>query len=283
MKLGASYWATEYATPVTEVAQMVEAAGCESFFVPEHTHIPVASDSTRPTAVTGEAPPELDREYHHMLDPFVALGAVAAVTSSIKIGTAICLIPVRDPIITAKAVATLDQLSGGRVLFGVGAGWLNEELRDHGIDPADRWRLLRENIAAMKAIWTEDEPSFEGSLVSFPKCTCWPKPIQKPYPPILVGMHGPRALKHVVEWGDEWLPGIGQIDDRVIELRQMDEEAGRPPTPVTYISAKVPTPELVDRLEGLGVHRLLFKIPAADREEISQLIDTSVAAVGVVR
>lgn len=279
MKLGASYWTTEYGAPVTEVARMAEAAGCESFFVPEHTHVPVDRESIRPTAATGQSPPELDREYHHMLDPFVSLGAIAAVTSTIKIGTAICLVPVRDPIITAKAVATLDQISGGRVLFGVGAGWLKEELVDHGIDPANRWRLLREKVEAMKAIWTEEEPSFEGTLVKFPKCTCWPKPVQSPHPPVLVGMHGPRALKHVVEWGDEWLPGIGEIDERMVELRELAEEAGRPTPPVTFISIKPPTPDLVERLENLGVHRLLFKIPAGDKDEISKLIDSAAAAV----
>jgi probable F420-dependent oxidoreductase len=244
VKVGAFYWATEYAARVTGVAKMAEAAGCESFWVPEHTHVPLSTASRRPSARAGEAPEEMEREFRHMLDPFVALAAVASVTTTIKLGTAICMVPVRDPIITAKAVATLDQLSDGRVLFGVGAGWIEEELSDHGIDPAQRWRLLREHVEAMKELWTSEEPQYKGTHVNFGRCACYPKPVQKPHPPILVGMHGPRALQHVVRWGDEWLPGIGRIEERVAELQQRAADAGRPPDPGVVHQHRDPRPRL---------------------------------------
>lgn len=282
MKLGAFYWGTEYSHPMTEVAKMAEAAGCESFWVPEHTHVPKERTSMRPTAAAGEAEPELDREFHHMLDPFVALGAAAAATSTIKVGTSICLVPVRDPIITAKAVATLDHVSGGRAMFGVGAGWMREELEDHGIDFDQRYELLNEHIAAMKAIWTEEEPSYSGDLYSFPRCTCWPKPLQDPYPPILVGMHGRRGLQNAVDWGDEWLPGIGvaKIDAKLEELAEMAAAAGRDPIPTSYISIAPPDRALVEKLEALGVHRLLFKVPPGNGDLVAERIGVAVEAVG---
>jgi probable F420-dependent oxidoreductase len=280
IKLGAFYWGTDYGPQVTEVAKMAEAAGCESFWVPEHTHVPLGSQSVRPSARAGESDGVINREFSHMLDPFVALAAAAAVTTTMKVGTSILLVPIRDPILTAKAVATLDHISGGRAMLGVGAGWLREELADHGIDPDRRYDLLREHVEAMKAIWTEEEPSYEGELVRFDRCLCWPKPVQDPHPPILVGIHGARGLRSVVGWGDEWLPGLGEIDTRLVELAEMAEAAGRPPIPTSYISIEPPDRALVEKLERLGVHRLLFKIPAEDAASAQERIDVAVAAAG---
>lgn len=279
MKLGAFYWATDYGLPITEVARMAEASGCESLWVPEHTHVPRGHKTMRPLAKAGHAPVAMDPEYLALLDPFVALTAAAAVTSTLKLGTGICLVPIRDPIITAKAVATLDHLSGGRLMFGVGAGWLREELADHGVDYDQRFRLLREHVEAMKVLWAADGAGYDGTLVRFGPCDCRPKPVQRPHPPILVGLTGRGALRNVVDWGDEWMPGpLAPIDDRVPQLAEMAAEAGRDPIPVTYVTIEPPDPALVEHLVALGVHRLLFKIPPGDRSDVSRRIDAAIAS-----
>src|SRR5581483_3258950 len=204
----------------------VEERGFESLFLPEHTHIPASRRSPWPGGAA------LPKEYWHTHDPFVALAVAAAVTTRLRLGTGICLLVERDPITTAKEVASLDHLSGGRVVFGIGAGWNAEEMEDHGTDFRTRWKLLRERVLAMKAIWTEDEPSFQGELVRFPPLWSWPKPVQKPHPPVLLGGHGPRALARVVEYADGWLP-IGvrakNLADGIASLRRLAREQGRDP------------------------------------------------------
>lgn len=215
MRFGTFMFCTDETMSPTEVAIEVEAAGFDSLFVPEHTHIPTSRESEYPSG--GELP----REYIRTYDPFVALTAAAAVTDRLLLGFGICLIIERDPIVTAKAVASLDRLSGGRVLFGVGGGWNREEMRDHGTDPTTRFDVLAERIRAMRRIWTDEVASFQGEHVRFPDMWSWPKPIQAGGPPVLVGGAGPKAFDRVLDYGDGWMPvGWREVDDLAPRIRR---------------------------------------------------------------
>jgi probable F420-dependent oxidoreductase len=200
MLYGVAMFPTDYAVDPRVLARMVEQRGFESLFFPEHTHIPASRETPYPPG--GELPDM----YSHTYDPFVALTAAAAATERLLVATGICLVVERDPIVTAKEVASLDRLSGGRLLFGVGAGWSREEMANHGTDPHRRFSLMRERLEAMKAIWTQDEASYHGEHVEFDRIWSWPKPVQKPHPPVLVGGNGPKVLDRVVAFGDEWMP-----------------------------------------------------------------------------
>jgi probable F420-dependent oxidoreductase len=215
MDFGIGYFPTHDAVAPGPFAQMVQERGFDSLFVAEHTHIPASRDSPYPGG--GELP----RKYFHTYDPFVALTAAAQATSTLRIGTGICLVTERDPITTAKEVASLDHLSGGRFEFGVGAGWNREEMANHGTDPRTRMRLFRERVEAMKAIWTNDEASYDGEFVSFERIWSWPKPIQRPHPPVLVGGLGPTVLDRVLAFGDAWFPNYMRegLPERAAELR----------------------------------------------------------------
>jgi probable F420-dependent oxidoreductase len=279
MKFGVAIFPTEYTPTPAEIGRMIEERGFESLFFPEHTHIPASRETPYPGG--GELP----KEYWHTYDPFVALTAAATATERLLIGTGICLVIERDPIITAKEVASLDQLSGGRFLFGVGAGWNREEMRNHGTDPAQRFKVMRERIEAMKAIWTSDEASYAGEFVNFERIWSWPKPVQKPHPPILVGGTGPRVLDRVLAFGDEWMPN--RIPDpeelirRIEELRSRATEAGRE-IGVT-LSGCTRDPALIERFAQAGVHRGVFWLPAAGRAEIEAAIERIEAAVAAYR
>ena len=199
MDVGLAHFLTDYGMQPVELARKVEERGFESLFLPEHTHIPASRDTPNPGG--GELPPE----YSHTLDPFAALAAIAAVTDRIKIGTGVCLVIQRDPIVTAKEVATVDQISGGRFLFGVGAGWNREEMENHGTDYRTRFTRMRESVEAMKAIWTEDEAEYHGKIVDFDPIWCWPKPAQRPHPPVLVGGVGEKVIDRVLAGHpDQW-------------------------------------------------------------------------------
>jgi len=200
MKYGVFQFSTDYAIRIEDLARETEARGFESLFVPEHTHIPANRKSPWPGGA------DLPREYWHTLDPFVSLAAAAAVTTKLKLGTGICLVIERDPITLAKEVASLDHLSRGRVLFGIGGGWNAEEMAHHGTDFASRFNVLRERIAAMQEIWTKDEAEYHGKFVSFDKLWSYPKPVQKPHPPILMGGAGPHARQRAADFGGHWLP-----------------------------------------------------------------------------
>ena len=270
MDVGLAHFLTDYGMQPAELGRKVEERGFESLMLPEHTHIPTSRDTPYPGG--GELPPE----YSHTLDPFAALAAIAAVTERIKIGTGVCLIIQRDPIVTAKEVATVDQISGGRFLFGVGAGWNREEMENHGTDYRTRFTRMRESVEAMKAIWTEDEAEYHGKIVDFDPIWCWPKPTQKPHPPVLVGGLGEKVLDRVVAYGDEWIPNrVKSPEDlgvRIAELQRRAEQAGRGPIPVSVFGAK-PEVRLLERLRDAGVTRSLFYLPAAEPGEVERAMD----------
>jgi probable F420-dependent oxidoreductase len=260
---GLMMFPTEYAVDPAALGRLAEERGFESLFFPEHTHIP----TSRKTPWPGGA--ELPREYSHTYDPFVALSAVAASTERIRIGTGICLVIQRDPIVTAKEVASLDRLSGGRFLFGVGAGWNREEMENHGTDPDRRFGLMRERVEAMKAIWTQDEPEYHGRYVDFERIWSWPKPVQEPHPPVLVGGNAEKVLDRVVAFGDEWMPNrvpLEELAGRVTELRRRAESTGRGEIPVTYFAVK-PDRQSVELCAEAGLHRCVFPVPPEQEEE----------------
>src|SRR5437588_342186 len=231
MKFGVAIFPTEDVQDPAELAAMAQERGFESLLFPEHTHIPASRESRWPGG--DELPPEYSRTY----DPFVAVTAAAAATERLLVATGICLVVERDPIVTAKEVASVDRMSGGRFLFGVGAGWNAEEMENHGTDPRVRFGLMRERVEAMKAIWTEDEPGYHGRHVDFDPIWSWPKPLQRPHPPVLVGGTGERVLDRVLAFGDEWMPNRVSDDEqlaaRIAELQRRAGEAGRGSIPVT--------------------------------------------------
>jgi len=271
MKFGVSMFNTDYSIRIDELARAVEARGFESLWVPEHTHIPKSRKSPWPGG------PNLPKEYWHTYDPFVALSMAAAVTTRLKVGTGICLVIERDPITLAKEVASLDFLSNGRFLFGIGGGWNAEEMENHGTDFKKRWRIMRERILAMKEIWTKDEAEFHGEFVNFDPIWSNPKPAQKPHPPILLGNNTPNGRQRVVEYCDGWFPiaaRAGDLAAGIADLRQRAEKAGRDPRsiPVSVYSA---TPEEVAVLsyEKAGIERTIFALPSAGRETVLPLLD----------
>src|SRR6202023_670777 len=230
MKYGAAIFPTDYAIRVDELAKATEQRGFESIFFPEHTHIPTSRRTPYPLG--GELPPE----YSHTIDPFVAMTMAAAATKNLKLATVICLVIERDPIDLAKEVASVDLASNGRVIFGIGGGWNSEEMENHGTAFKSRWKLLRERVEAMKAIWTQEEASYHGEFVNFDRIWSWPKPIQKPHPPILLGSHGPRALQRVVRYCDGWLPNAANpksLIPQITELRRCAEQGGRDPKSIS--------------------------------------------------
>ena len=270
MDTGIGYFATHDAVGPGEVARLVEAHGHAALYFAEHTHIPASRET--PYAGGGELP----RKYAHTYDLFVALTAAAAATSHLRVGSGICLVVERDPITTAKAVASVDHLSGGRLEFGVGAGWNREEMANHGTDPRTRMALLRERVEAMKAIWTGDEASYAGEHVRFDRIWSWPKPAQAPHPPVLVGGNGPTVLDRVLAFGDAWFPNFtrGEVLGRIPELR---ERAGRA-VPVVVMSAPADVREL-ERCREAGVQRVVHWVPSAGRSRIEQALERWEAAV----
>jgi probable F420-dependent oxidoreductase len=271
MRYGVSMFPTRYSIGPAELARAVEERGFESLFFPEHTHIPTSRRSPWPGGA------DLPNEYRETLDPFLALTAAAAATERILLGTGICLVVERDPITTAKEVATLDLLSGGRFLFGVGGGWNREEMENHGTDPTVRFAVMRERILAMKEIWTSDEAEFHGEHVDFDPLWQWHKPVQRPHPPVLVAGNGPRTLERVMEYGDGWIPipgrGTVKLGEGTARLREMAAEQGREPVPVTVFGAR-PQAEVLEHYAASGVDRVLFALPPVEAAEAIKTLDT---------
>ena len=270
MHFGVDIFPTDYSMPVAELGPAVEQRGFDTLLFPEHTHIPVSRRS--PWDGGGELP----QHYWHTLDPFVACGVVAATTTRLRFGTGICLIIERDPIVTAKEVASADFVSGGRFVFGVGGGWNAEEMEHHGTPYARRWTVMRERIQAMKRIWAEETPEYHGEFVNFDPIWSWPKPIQRPHPPIVVGGNGPHTLERVLKYGDVWMPvGRGspsRITDRIPELQRLAAQRGRGPIPVWVFGAPA-TDEALEQFRRAGVERCLFGLPSAGADEVLPLLD----------
>ena len=275
MQLGVAVWLTDTGVGVAELARTVEEAGLESLFLTEHSHVP----ASRIDLIQGDRPGEDAR----LLDQFTALGAAAACTSRLRLGTGICIVPQHDPIALAKQVATIDHVSRGRFLFGVGVGWLVEELRNHGVDPATRWALMEEQLLAMKAIWTADEAEFHGKLVDFDPIWCWPKPIQKPYPPLLIGGDSARSLRLAALHGDAWAPVVdelGEFERRLAEWRHLRAAAGLEPGDVTVFGLDLDAERLA-RFAELGVSRIVVQVPVDDADALRRrLADLGALAAG---
>ena len=274
MKLGAMMFSTDYSIRPDDLARILEDRGFESLWVPEHTHIPASRQSPWPGG--GDLP----RDYWHTYDPFLALTAAAGATTNLKLGTGICLMIERDPITTAKEVASLDMLSNGRFIFGIGGGWNAEEMANHGTNFRRRWRVLRENILAMKALWTQDEAEFHGDFVNFDPVWAYPKPVQKPHPPIIMGGDGPRTFDRVVEYCDGWMPISGRpsqgpsLGEKIAMLRRQAQDSGRDPEAIEVtVFGSRPDADLIQRLESDGVQRAIFTLPSAEKDEVMPIID----------
>ena len=247
--------------PLPELARMIEEAGFESIWLPEHTHIPVSVGHEHPEGAEWLA------TIKRLIDPFVGLAIIAASTSRLRLGTGVCLVPQHHPITLAKQVASLDVLSGGRVLFGIGAGWNAPELAHHGVAPGTQWDVMRECVLAMRRIWTEEEARYAGEYVRFDPIWQWPKPRQQPHPPVLVGGEGPHVLERVFDYGDGWLPNHHPgVEARMTELQRLAAERGRSRIPVT-VYATPPDPVQIGQLAESGAIRCVFNLKAGDRGE----------------
>ena len=269
MDFGVGYFPTHDGMTPGAVASMAEERGQSALYFAEHTHIPASRESQWPG---GRALPQ---KYWHSFDLFVALTHAAAATSRLRVGSGICLVVERDPIITAKEVASVDHLSGGRLDFGVGAGWNREEMRNHGTDPRKRMALLRERIEAMKEIWTQEEASYSGEFVNFERIWSEPKPAQRPHPPILVGGSGPTVLDRVLAFGDSWFPNYRDLaDDRVNELRSRADR---------HIDVDVigmpPKAEAIQHCARLGVRRASIWLPSGGRSTVERNLEKWEAAI----
>jgi probable F420-dependent oxidoreductase len=273
MHIGAVMFFTEQSMRPDMLARAMEERGFESLWVPEHTHIPVLDGlDASPYGAFG-------RMYWELMDPFLVLTAAALATQRLKIGTGVCLVVQRDPIVTAKMVATLDVLSGGRFLFGVGSGWLREEIENHGTPFADRHKVARERIEAMVAIWTQEVAEYCGEHVAFGRINQWPKPVQKPHPPIIVGGMMPHAARRAIRYGNGWIPRVDRLDKddlgaQVKQFRAMAREAGRDPASLSVTVFR--TPDDIDRLrycQELGIERAIFSLPAEKADTILPILD----------
>ncbi len=271
MHKGVFFFPTDYAIEVPELAQELENRGFESLFLCEHTHIPTSRRSPFPGG--GELP----RHYIRTHDPFVALSFAASVTKNLKLGTGICLVIQRDPIVTANTIASLDMLSGGRFIFGAGGGWNLEEMENHGTDPKTRFKLLRERLLAMKAMWTEEEASFRGDYVNVEPSWCYPKPVQTPHPPIILGGETVHTLRRVVEFCDGWLPRAapaGAPEETMAKLKAVADEAGRDMSTLSVtVFRPQPARETVDAYEAAGATRVLLEMPSVARDDALKKLD----------
>ena len=271
MLIGVSMFATDYAIRIDDLAREAEARGFESLWVPEHTHIP----SSRRTPWPGGA--ELPREYSHSYDPFVALMFAAAVTNTIKVGTGICLVIERDTITLAKEVASLDRLSGGRFLFGIGGGWNAEEMEHHGTVFKTRFKKMVEQVQALKTIWTQDEAEFHGDFVDFDSLWSWPKPLQQPHPPVFLGGETSYTLQRVVDHCDGWLPRSRQPElvlKGIGELRERAAKAGRDMKTISITASGAPGDAgLLDSYRDAGCDRCILSLPSANRDTVLPILD----------
>ena len=268
MEFGASIFFTDYSITPAELAVAMEERGFDSVWAAEHSHIPVPRRT--------RADSELGKRYYDVMDPFVTLTAAACATKRLKLATGICLVIQRDTIQTAKLVASLDQISGGRFLFGIGGGWNQEEIENHGTVFKTRMQKMREQIEAMKAIWTEPKPEYHGELVEFDTMMTWPKPVQKPHPPVILGGAFPWAARRAVRYGNGWYPNAssGNPEEYLPAFRKMAQEAGRDPAslPVT-IGGAPEDPDKLKRFRDLGAVRVNVSLMSETRDEILPRLD----------
>jgi probable F420-dependent oxidoreductase len=271
MRVGAFYFPADYGINMAELAKALEDRGFDSLFVPEHTHIPASRKSPFPGG--GELP----KRYSHTHDPFVALSFAAAATKKLKLGTGILLVPQHEPIVTAKAIASLDQLSGGRFIFGIGGGWNVEEMENHGAKYQTRFKQMREHVLAMKELWTKEEASYNGEFVNFDRVWSWPKPAQQPHPPVILGGETDHTLRRVIEYCDGWFPrprGGFDVVKGVAHLHQMAEKAGRDPkTITTIVFGSANDAKVLESYGKAGIQSALLAIPDEGRDEILRYLD----------
>ena len=274
MDFGGAMFFTDYAMSAMELARALEERGFESVWAPEHSHIPLS----RKTPFPGGG--ELPKQYYDAMDPFVALAAASQVTRTIKLGTGVLLVQQRDTIQTAKLVASIDQISQGRFLFGVGGGWNQDEMENHGTVFATRHKLARERVEAMKAIWTQTKPEYHGEFVNFGPMMAWPKPVQKPHPPVIVGGAFPYSARRAIRYGEGWIPqaargGYSEIADMIPEFRKMASEAGRDPASIE-ITVWFPKQDadLMQRYADLGVARVVFNLESDKADKVLPVIDS---------
>src|SRR5579872_644361 len=274
MDFGASMFMTDYCIPAVEFGRALEERGFESVWNPEHSHIPLSRKTPFPGGT------DVPKMYYDAMDPFVILTVAAAATKKLKVGTGVCLIIQRDTIQTAKLVASIDQVSGGRFLFGIGGGWNQDEMEDHGTVYATRFKLMREQVEAMKAIWTQNKPEYHGELVDFPAMMTWPKPVQKPHPPVIVGGAFPHAARRAVRYGNGWIPIAGRpiygnFVDYFPQYKQMLAEAGRSlaNAPISMFGAAADYDQLM-RYKDLGVARVVAPLPPEGAHKVVPLLDT---------
>jgi probable F420-dependent oxidoreductase len=276
MRFGVTLFATDRSIGIVELARAVEERGLDSLWVPEHTHIPTSRRTPYPNG--GDLPDE----YRRCLDPFVALTAAAIAAPTIRVGTGILLVAQHDPIVTAKAAATIDVVTGGRFSLGIGFGWNEDEMNDHGVDYKTRRELGRENVLAMRELWAQEEASFDGQYVHLPPSWSWPKPVQPGGPPILIGgAAGPKLFHHIAEYADGWIPIGGRgITDALPKLRSAFEEAGRDPSNVQVTPfGSIPDHGKLDYFESLGITECVFQLPSAPADQVLPLLDKQAAIV----
>jgi len=273
MKIGAAMFFTDYSMGPGELARALEERGFDSIWAPEHSHIPVEGASAFPSG--GGIP----KKYYDAMDPFVSLTAAAAATMRLLVGTGVCLVPQRDPIQTAKLVASIDRVSGGRFLFGVGNGWNAREMENHGTVFKTRHKAARERIEAMKAIWTQAKPEYHGEFVDFDPIMAWPKPVQAPHPPILVGGAFPYGARRALRYGDGWMPhrarpAYPDVSDLLEQWKALVAESGRDPAdvPVTIWGAKEDM-ALLERDRARGVARIVVSLESAKADVVLPELD----------
>jgi len=273
LKFGASMFFTDYSVTPAELGRALEERGFESVWAPEHSHIPLS----RKTPFPGGG--DLPKKYYDAMDPFVTLTAAAVATRTLKVGTGVCLVAQRDPIQTAKLVASIDQISGGRFLFGIGNGWNQDEMEDHGTVFEIRHKLARERVEAMKEIWTKPVAEYHGEMVSFGPMMAWPKPVQKPHPPVIVGGAFPYSARRAIRYGDGWIPqatrkGYNEIAELIPQFREMAKAAGRDPDSIE-ITVWFPRREadLMKRYQELGVSRIVFNLESDKADAVLPVMD----------
>lgn len=279
MDIGISTFPTDYSIDIAILAQKAEEYGFESLWVPEHPVLPVTTSSPWPGSSDGNIP----RVYADIVDPFVALARASAVTTNLKLGTGICLVPERNPLLLAKEVATLDMYSRGRFLFGIGAGWLREETEMMGGDFAHRWTQTQESVLAMKELWTKVESEFHGQYYDFPPVYSFPRPVQRPHPPVFLGGMARNAFRRVVEWGDGWMPNRvvpGDVQKGRAALDELAEASGRDPKSITIsVFGQQADGDLLQGFEEAGADRVMIRVETANEEETVKNLDGIAEAV----